>query len=102
MNCSAGRVKMALYFITGISGAGKSSVLNELKRHGYAAYDSDEAGPVTARWHNEQTGYVHPKSSIKAEDRTPEFLSVHSWKVARQEVEELAKQAEDKTIFLCG
>lgn len=93
---------MALYFVTGISGSGKSTVLSELKQRGYDAYDVDEAGPATAKWHNDLTGYVHPKSSVKKEDRTPEFLSQHSWKVPRQGVEDLAKQASTKTVFLGG
>lgn len=93
---------MPLYYITGGSGTGKSSALLELKRRGYEAYDVDEVGPVTAKWHNNQTGYIHPKSSVKKEDRTPEFIENHSWKVPRHEVEELAKKTNDKTIFLGG
>lgn len=93
---------MPLYYITGGSATGKSTILLELKRRGYEAYDVDEAGPVTAKWHNKQTGYIHPKSSVKAHQRTPEFLKVHSWRVHRQEVEDLAKQAQTKNIFLGG
>lgn len=93
---------MPLYYITGIAGSGKSTVLSELRDRGYEAYDVDERGPVTAKWHNDVTGFVHPKSSVKKEDRTPEFLAAHSWKVPRQEVIELAQQAETKTIFLGG
>lgn len=93
---------MPLYYITGGSGTGKSTALLELKRRGYEAYDVDEAGPVTAKWHNTQTGYVHPKSSVKKEDRTPEFLKNHSWRVERDDVEELAKSAKNKNIFLGG
>jgi len=91
-----------LHYITGISGSGKSTVLTELKRRGYEAYDVDEAGPATAKWHHNTTGFVHPKSSVKQADRTPEFLANHSWKVPRQEVIDLAAQAEQKTIFLGG
>jgi dephospho-CoA kinase len=93
---------LPLYYITGISGSGKSTVLTELKRRGYEAYDVDEAGPATAKWHNDVTGHVHPKSSVKKEDRTPEFLAEHSWKVPRQEILGLTKQASTKTVFLGG
>lgn len=93
---------MPLYYITGIAGSGKSTVLAELKRRGYEAYDVDEAGPVVAKWHNNATGYVHPKSSVKTNARTPEFLASHSWKVSRQEVLELVGQARSKNIFLGG
>ena len=93
---------MPLHYITGISGSGKSTTLSELARRGYETYDVDEAGPATAKWHNDTTGFVHPKSSVKKEDRTPEFLASHSWKVPRAEVAELANQASAKTIFLGG
>lgn len=93
---------MPLYYITGGSGTGKSTALLELKRRGYEAYDVDEAGPVTAKWHNQQTGYIHPKSSVKAHQRTPEFLADHAWKVSRPDVEELAKHANRGIIFLGG
>ena len=93
---------MALYFITGISGSGKTTVLSELRNRGYEAYDVDEAGPATAKWHNDATGYIHPKSSVKQEDRTPEFLAQHSWKVPRAEVIDLAQNARTKDIFLGG
>lgn len=93
---------MSLYYITGISGAGKSTILTELRLRGYEAYDVDELGPVTAKWHNDKTGFIHPKSSVKKEDRTPDFLATHSWKITHEEVAGLAKQATAKTIFLGG
>jgi thymidylate kinase len=93
---------MPLYYITGISGSGKSTVLSELRHRDYEAYDVDEAGPATAKWHNNVTGFIHPKSSVKKEARTPEFLANHSWKVPRQEVADLAEQAATKKVFLGG
>ncbi|GAC1392135.1 MAG: hypothetical protein NVSMB46_07090 [Candidatus Saccharimonadales bacterium] len=91
---------MALFFITGIAGSGKSTVTNELKSRGYEAYDTDDDG--FSRWLNSQTGYIHPKSSVKKEDRTEEFLKNHIWVVPRASLEKLSKLALDKTIFLCG
>jgi dephospho-CoA kinase len=91
---------MSLFFITGVSGSGKSAVWQGLKARGYDAFDTDEDG--FAKWHNNQNGYVHPKSSVKPEQRTEEFLEIHSWKVPRQEIEELAGRATAKAIFLCG
>lgn len=93
---------MALYFITGISGSGKSTVLSKLREHGYEAYDVDEVGPAVAKWHHNTTGFVHPKSSVKAADRTPEFLANHSWRVPRDEVTALRDSAQPKTVFLGG
>lgn len=91
---------MALFYITGIAGTGKSTIWRELKARGYKAYDVDEDG--FAKWHNDKTGYVHPKSSVKKEQRTPEFLQQHSWKVTRQEIQELSDLAESEPVFLCG
>ncbi len=93
---------MALYFITGIAGSGKSTVLVELRARGFEAYDVDEAGPATAKWHHDTSGFVHPKSSVKDADRTPEFLANHSWKVPRSEVVALRNSARSKSVFLGG
>lgn len=91
---------MSLYLITGNSGTGKTAVYRELKTRGYKAIDTDEDG--LAKWQHNTTGYIHPKSSIKAHQRTPEFLEQHSWNVPRSDVEEMAKTAQGKTVFLCG
>jgi shikimate kinase len=91
---------MALVFITGVAGSGKSTVLKELRCRGYEAYDTDDDG--FAKWQHKQTGHIHPKSSIKPSDRTKKFLKEHSWNIPRSEVEELAKRAKHKIIFLCG
>jgi dephospho-CoA kinase len=91
---------MSLFFITGIAGSGKSEVQKELRSRGYEAYDTDEDG--LAKWHNKVTGYIHPKSSIKKEARTEDFLKNHSWIVPRPDVEGLVKLSKNKNIFLCG
>lgn len=94
---------MPLFFIVGAAGTGKSSVKNELKERGYEAYDTDERGYGMAQWQNNKTGYVHPKSSVKSEARTEEFLNEHSWKVTEPLIEELAAYvSDDKVVFLCG
>lgn len=91
---------MPLFFVTGIAGSGKTEIWHELKSRGYEAYDTDESG--LAKWKHRKTGYIHPKSSVKKEDRTPKFLRSHSWIVPYKEVEDLAERAKSKNIFLCG
>ena len=91
---------MALFFITGIAGTGKSTILEELTSRGFEAYGVDEHG--FAFWHNINSGYVHPKSSVKTHHRTPEFLKAHSWKISRQMVKDLAEKSKGKIVFLCG
>ena len=81
---------MSLYFITGASGSGKSTLALELRNRGYQAYDTDEDG--LARWQNNKTGYIYPKSTVKASHRTPEFLANHDWNVPREYVEAIAQK----------
>lgn len=90
---------MPLYYITGVAGFGKSTVLAELKRRGFETYDVDD---TLARWRNTQTGYIHPKSSIQKAHRTPDFLKNHNWIVPRQEVEKLSRHARANPIFVGG
>lgn len=91
---------MALFWVTGSAGTGKSTACRALKARGYIAYDVDDDG--LARWTNLKTGYVHPKSSVKPEDRTAEFIKTHGWFVPRQSVEEIQHEAEGKLGFVCG
>jgi dephospho-CoA kinase len=89
-----------MYFITGVLASGKSSLTLELRKKGFIAYDTDD--DALARWQNNETGYIHPKSSIKAADRTEKFLSEHSWNVPGEFIENIAKEHIDKTVFICG
>ena len=91
---------MALFFVTGPSGAGKSQITTALRGRGYAAYDTDD--DALARWQNKSTGYVHPKSSVKPEMRTSEFLADHDWNVPREYIEELAENAHNSPVFVLG
>lgn len=91
---------MGLYFITGNSGTGKSTVCLELRLRGFETLDTDD--DALARWQNKQTGYIHPKSSVKSNQRTPDFLNEHAWNVPRQDIVALSSRAQDKDIFICG
>jgi hypothetical protein len=55
-----------------------------------------------ARWRNNETGYIHPKSSVKADDRTPQFLINHSWIVERARIVELANKPSSDRLFVVG
>src|ERR1700686_4450198 len=89
---------MALIWVTGICGAGKSTARQELKRRGYDAYGTDEDG--IARWVNIHTGEIGQPNG-KA-DRTPQFAAQHDWRVDPYKVRQLAKIGEDHPVFLCG
>ncbi len=90
---------MPLIFITGMSGTGKSTVRKALQRQGYEAHDTDDDG-ITI-WVNKATGAPAERPDDEA-SRTNEWYSQHEWRMSRQKVEELAKRAKDKPIFLCG
>jgi broad-specificity NMP kinase len=87
-----------LIFVTGISGAGKSTVREELSRRGFAAYDTDE--DEIAHWTDKVTGKVTRLAD--AIDRTPEFLARHDWNADPERVSRLAAESGANTVFLCG
>lgn len=90
---------MLLYFITGISGSGKSAIVDELTKRGYTTYDADKG---LSKWQNNETGYVHPKSSVKPEARTADFLQKNSWNIPRQDLELFMQDHANQTVFICG
>jgi broad-specificity NMP kinase len=89
---------MALIFITGTSGAGKSTVREELGRRGAQAYDTDE--DEIAQWTNKITGGITPLTADA--HRTPEFLAQNDWKADPERVRHLANRGEGEAVFLCG
>jgi broad-specificity NMP kinase len=91
---------MSLFLVTGTSGTGKSDVCRVLKERGYEAYDTDDDG--LARWQHNETGYIHPKSSVKAEQRTAAFIAEHSWNVPRDYLEDLLRSSGNRPVFICG
>lgn len=58
---------MRRVLITGMSGTGKSTALEELRRRGFEVLDSDEPG--WSDWSEQESGYVW------REDRMAEFLA---------------------------
>lgn len=64
------------------------------------ALDTDD--DALARWQNKETGYIHPKSSVKPAQRTPEFLAQHAWNVPREYIEDFASKVQDEPAFICG
>lgn len=89
---------MPLIYVTGVSGSGKSTVMAELKRRGYNAYDVDMDG-VAAFYHIKSGRKI---GQAEASVRTPEWRKHHAWQMSRETVEDLAKQAKNNLVFLCG
>jgi broad-specificity NMP kinase len=91
--------KGKLIYITGISGSGKSTVCEELKRRGYAAFDTDKDG--LAFFYNNKT--KEPlKRRVTAEERTVQWRAQHTWRAERSTFKRLAAQAKDSPVFICG
>jgi dephospho-CoA kinase len=89
---------MALIFVTGTSGSGKSTAREELSRRGFRAYDTDEH--QIAQWRNKVTGEITPV--VADAHRTPEFLAQNDWRADPERVRQLAGEAVDRPVFLCG
>lgn len=87
---------MALLFITGVPGSGKSAVEAQLRNLGHESYDADSIGAA----YNIESGAV--VKIPPAEERTPEWFQAHQWRVQRERVEQLKQDSKTKPIFLCG
>ena len=90
---------MALIYITGMVGTGKSTVSEELNKRGFESHDADEEG--FNYWFNRKTHNI-AKNLSKYKVHTPSFHKKYEWLMIRSKVEELHKRAQDKIIFLCG
>jgi shikimate kinase len=88
---------MALIYITGPTGAGKTSVRNELLKRGYEAFDTDEGMNSHV---NIMTG--REVSYPESKDVTPEWLSQHRFIMPRDKVVAMSQFAKERLVFLCG
>ena len=85
--------------VTGISGAGKSTVCDALHARGYEAHDIDLDG--NAAWINRQTGRSWPPDQ-RPDTGAPDWFEQYEWRVVPEKVEALAARARDQLIFLAG
>ncbi|MGW5361955.1 AAA family ATPase [Actinopolymorpha pittospori] len=90
---------MPLVWVTGTSGAGKSTVRAELRRRGYIAYDTDE--DHLSRYFDKSSGVEVLYPSAVAQ-RTDEWFNRHNQRVPPETVRRIAAEVGDKLGFICG
>jgi hypothetical protein len=88
---------MALVWVTGSSGVGKSTVCALLKSRGELAVDADWEG--YSHWVDRTSGQTVTDPPYP----TPgAWLERFAWRISRADVEALGTRMHDKTAFLCG
>lgn len=84
-------------WVTGNSGAGKSTVCGVLIARGHLALDADDDG--FSRWVDRATG----EAVVSPPDPVPKgWLDRHGWTIVRERVETLAEESRGRIAFLCG
>ena len=84
-------------WVTGNSGAGKSTVCALLQTAGHAAVDADDDGYCA--WFDRRTGEVvdDPPDPVPSG-----WLDRFGWAIVPAEVQRLAAESRDRVVFLCG
>ena len=85
------------YFITGITGTGKSTLGNEFRKLGYEVYDIDTVEGL-CHWKHKETG-------IEAKYDTgvgKEWLEAHDWVCDEQKLKELLNKNLNQDIIVVG
>lgn len=90
---------MALVYVTGSAGSGKSAVLRELRARGYTALGVDEDG--FAEWVRRDTGVV---DRFPHDDESLDFNTWYAdceWMLSINRIS-ILKQDDTSPVFLCG
>jgi broad-specificity NMP kinase len=83
------------YLITGVAGTGKSTLAKELRRRGYAAYDTEEG---FSYYIDKRTGErcAYPK------EPSQEWYDTHERVFDEKVLMNLMKKHADETLFICS
>lgn len=89
---------MALLYITGAPGVGKTTIQRQLSQMGIEAYDIDT--PQFGGPYNIDTGerVVVPPF----DERDPDWFSRHEWRVDKDAFHLLKRRVKKSTIIVCG
>ncbi len=84
------------FLVTGVSGAGKSTIARKLTRRGLIAVDADDDGRL-AHWVDaDDVGVVRPHAPDER------WLAVHRWAWDEGRLEEIFHAHRSSQLFLCG
>ncbi|MDX6241828.1 MAG: hypothetical protein QOG10_6652 [Kribbellaceae bacterium] len=90
---------MTLIYVTGASGAGKSTVRTELQRRGYVAYGTDEDG--LSRWFENRSG-AEVSMPVDPTRRDDDWFAKNTYRLPPVTVRRLAAEVGDGVGFICG
>lgn len=85
-------MKMSVYFITGMSGTGKSTIKSALAVHGYTTIDTDDH----SHWVERKTGKSYPSRPDKTD-----WVGKYDWLLRDDELIN-SIQSHEGTMFVCG
>lgn len=93
---------MSLFYVTGLSGAGKSAVLDELTARGCEARGVDEDG--YADWVHRVTGAVEDYDEDEPGFDFHAWYRSHNWVLSAERITALHAEAQalGRPVFLCG
>lgn len=86
-------------FITGVSGVGKTTVMEELLRRGFVAYDTDHNG--LSDWRGRKDG-TSVDESLGLAYGTQEWFDTYIWTLLPEKVLSLRPEGADDITFMCG
>jgi len=93
---------MPLIYVTGISGSGKSSVLEELRSRGLTAYGVDE--DRYGRWLDRASGAGVELPPGMQQVELHDWYADHDWVLDIEKIADLRETSDrgNETMFLCG
>jgi adenylate kinase family enzyme len=89
---------MSLIYIAGLSGSGKSTISELLRKKGYEAHDADVE---LCKWYNNETGEEVQYPRNKA-NRSPDWQQHHTFRMSEDQVAAIAGSSNDKPTFILG
>lgn len=90
------RLMAELIYITGVPGAGKSSLRRELRRRGHVAFGIDEDG--LAAFYRQDGIEVAPDDVVD----TAEWRQRHVWRIIPDRLVDVSRREGPDVIYVCG